>query len=98
MLVCNRTGSFLFRLLLALITLFYYYIFEFFFFDYFCKICIFIQGAMAVEVRSDDKYTSNLLGQLSDIPSLLICLAERTFMRVLVRILKIQLYSFTAGS
>lgn len=53
---------------------------------------------MAVEVRSDDKYTSNLLGQLSDIPSLLICLAERTFMRVLVRILKIQLYSFTAGS
>lgn len=41
------------------------------------------QGAMAVEVRSDDKYTSNLLGQLSDIPSLLICLAERTFMRVL---------------
>jgi len=41
------------------------------------------QGAMAVEIRSDDKRTTHLLGELSDMKTLLTVAAERAFMRTL---------------
>lgn len=41
------------------------------------------QGAMAVEIRSNDKRTTNLVGELSDIETLLTVAAERAFMRTL---------------
>lgn len=46
----------------------------------------FCQGAMAVEIRSNDKRTTNLVGELSDMETLLTVAAERAFMRTLVRI------------
>lgn len=41
------------------------------------------QGAMAVEIRRDDKFMAELLSELSDIPTLLTCVAERSFMKTL---------------
>lgn len=41
------------------------------------------QGAMAVEIRSNDKRTTNLVGELSDMETLLTVAAERAFMRTL---------------
>ena len=42
------------------------------------------QGAMAVECRSDDEETLSLLSSITDIPTLLRCVAERAFLRRLV--------------
>ncbi|XP_047130126.1 porphobilinogen deaminase isoform X1 [Hydra vulgaris] len=41
------------------------------------------QGAITVEVRNDDKYTISILAQLTDMETLLACVAERSFMRTL---------------
>ena len=50
---------------------------------------------MAVEIRSDDKRTINLVGELSDMETLLIVAAERAFMRTLVRLnLSVNMYIY----
>ena len=41
------------------------------------------QGAVAVEIRKDDKYMQNLLGNLTHMETLLACVCERAFMRKL---------------
>lgn len=50
---------------------------------------------MAVEIRSDDKRTINLVGELSDMETLLTVAAERAFMRTLVRLnLSVNMYIY----
>ena len=48
---------------------------------------------MAVEIRGNDKRTTNLVGELSDMETLLTVAAERAFMRTLVRLNLSDLFS-----
>ncbi len=44
------------------------------------------QGALAVECRTDDRDTLKLLSELSHFETLVSCIAERAFLKKLVRI------------
>lgn len=52
-------------------------------------ITVVLQGALAVEVRAKDQETLNMVSVLHDGETVLCCIAERAFMKHLVRVLSL---------